>query len=840
METIDKLHNQLKDRILIFDGAMGTEIQKYDLTAVDFGGDNLEGCNEHLTLTRPDVIRSIHKSYLDAGADIIETNTFGATSIVLSEYGLQDKAYQLNYEAAKLAKSVASEFADRYVAGSIGPTTKSIIVTQDISFEEMKASYREQAEGLIAGGIDLINIETVHDSLNLKAALQAVNEVAEKEGRSIPVLLSSSMAMAGRMLAGQDIEGFFATVSSLDFFAIGMNCAVGPKDLYEPINILSDLTEHPTFMYPNAGLPDEFGHYTETPQSFADQIEEYAKHGLVNLVGGCCGTGPEHIQELYHRMKGIKPRQLPNVDRPLTVSGVQSVTPNERMRIMLVGERANVQGSRKFKRLIRNGDFETALEVVKDQERGGSQILDVCLEDTEFNEIEAINTFYPKLAQATKLPIMIDSTDPAAVEAALRHTQGKSIINSINLESGFEKLEKLVNLMKKYGAAAVVGLIDEDEGMALSYDRKIQLADRLYDILVNKYHIPPEDIIFDLLVFTVDSGNDDRLKDTSQATIKAITEVKRRYPKVSTILGISNISFGLPSAARDVLNSVFFYHAVQAGLDLAIVNPNLIQRYASIPDQELHLAEKVLQNQDIESLKAFSNYYRDNDRQRQVAVEEDLPADQSLHKAIVYGDKAKVIEDLETLLEDMKPLEIINTVIMNGMKEVGQLFDQAKMIVTEVLQSAEVVKLAVSHLEPLIITGETQAKKTVMLATVKGDVHDIGKNLVRIILESNGYAVIDLGIRVDSQTLINKIRELKPDAIGLSGLLVKSSRYMVKVVEHLDAENIELPLLLGGAALTEKFVENEVIPARNGTGQVFYAKDAMSGLTIINQLFQEA
>ncbi|MHA2502410.1 MAG: homocysteine S-methyltransferase family protein [Candidatus Kariarchaeaceae archaeon] len=837
MSDSNILTEQLSKRILLFDGGMGTMIQDFNLTAEDFGGPELEGCNENLVLTRPDVIKAIHEEYLRAGADIIETNTFGATSIVLEEYGLQHKAYEMNVAAAKIAREAVSNFPGTFVGGSLGPTTKSIVVTQDISYDAMKASYLEQARGLIEGGIDIAIIETVHDSLNVKAALHAVNEAAQGAGVELPVFISSSMALAGRMLAGQDIEGFFATFSSIHVHAIGMNCAVGPKDLHEPINVLSDLTDLPTFMYPNAGLPNEHGEYDLGPKEFADTLEEYARAGLLNLVGGCCGTGPDHIRELKSRLEGIPPRPLVSKERPLTVSGVQSVTPNEKMRIMLVGERANVQGSRRFKELIRNQQFEEALEVVKDQVQGGSQILDICLEDTEYNEVEAINKFYPKLAQATKLPIMIDSTDPVAVETALKQTQGKSIINSINLESGFEKLGVLVGLMKKYGAAAVVGLIDEIDGMALTYDKKLEVADRLYHILVDDHGIPPEDIIFDLLVFTVDSGTDETLRGTSQATIKAISEIKRRYPRVSTILGVSNVSFGLPPAGREVLNSVFFYHAVQAGLDLAIVNPNLIIRYASIPDEELVLAERVLETQSIEALTEFSNYYRDSSR-REINVIEDLPPKEAIHKSIVFGAKAGVIDNLDALLQEFTPLEIINGVIMDGMKEVGVLFEQAKMIVTEVLQSAEVVKLAISHLEPLIITEETVSKKTVMLATVKGDVHDIGKNLVRIILESNGYAVIDLGIRVDSQELINKIRELNPDAVGLSGLLVKSSRYMVTVVEHLKSENIGLPLLLGGAALTPKFVENDVIPARGGTGDVFYAKDAMAGLAIVNSIFE--
>lgn len=837
LDTAQRLQEIMKSRVMVIDGATGTMIQMHKPTADDFGGEELEGCNENLNLTRPDLVRQIHIDYLEAGADFIETNTFGGTPLVLAEYGLADKAYEINKRAAEIAKDAASQYQDRFVAGSMGPTTKSIIVTRNVDFQTMKESYFVQAKGLLEGGADVLFVETAQDTLNVKSALVAIKEAEEETGISVPIFVSASVLQGSRMLAGQDIDAFYATIEPFDVFAVGLNCMLGPKDLRGPLMSLNKLNEHPTFFFPNAGLPNEHGEYDETPESFSDHIHNFSENGLLNVAGGCCGTTPSFISQIKKKLEGVKPRQLPQVKKQFTVSNIDRVVPDDKIRPILVGERSNVQGSRRFKELIRAGKYEEALEVTRQQVQSGSQILDICLEDTEFKESDAINTFYPLLSQAVKLPIMIDSTSPDSVELALQYTQGKSIINSMNLESGFEKLERLIGIMKKYGAAAVVGLIDEVDGMALSFDKKMEVVDRFYDLLVNKYGIEPSDIIFDLLVFTVDSGTDERLKGTAQATINAIKAVKEKYPEVMTILGISNVSFGLPPAGREVLNSVFLHHCVQAGLDLAIVNPATIIRYAAIPKKELEMAERILKEQSLESLQEFSNHFRDKAPGMQIASDESLTPDESLKNAIVMGIKSNVISDLDKLLVDLTPLEIINTVIMEGMGVVGKLFERAEMIVTEVLQSAEVVKLAIRHLEPMIKTGETYTKKTVILATVKGDVHDIGKNLVRIILESNGYKVIDLGIRVDSQTLINKIREFNPDAVGLSGLLVKSSRYMVDVAIHLKQENIELPLLVGGAALTEKFTENDIKP--EALGPVFYARDAMMGLSIVNQIFED-
>jgi 5-methyltetrahydrofolate--homocysteine methyltransferase len=831
----------IKQKILIIDGATGTALQDKNLTEEDFGGPELEGCNEYLVITRPDIVKSVHLDYLRAGADIIETNTFGSNKIVLAEYGLADQTRELNKIAAQLARESIKEFGkdNKFVAGSIGPTTKSIIVTADITFDEMKEAYYLQALGLLEGGADIFFIETGQDTLNMKAALFACKKAMEELEKEIPIFLSPSILDGGTMLAGQDIESFYTTMKHADVFAFGMNCAVGPKDMRSHLHVLSNLSDKPVFIFPNAGLPNEHGHYEEDPETFAKHIEPYLKNQWLNIVGGCCGTTPEHIKVLKELTKGRKPRIIENKELPFSVSGIEIVQANEKIRPILVGERTNVQGSRLFKKLIREGNFDEAINIAHHQIKNRAQIIDVCLEDTAFDEIDAINQFYPKLARAVKVPIMIDSTNPVALEAALKHIQGKAIINSINLESGKEKLDKIIPLMKTYGDSAVVGVIDE-EGMAVQFGRKIAVAKKLYHLLVDEYGLDPSDLIFDMLVFTVDTGKNPDYKGTAEATIKSIKKIKELFPDIKTILGISNVSFGLPASGREVLNAVFFYHTVQAGLDFAIVNPALIRRYNSLSEEEIKLSEDVIFDRSDKALMNFTEYFRSKDSSGVERTNEDkdenLTPEEFVHRAIVLGDKSNLLENLDILLQKYKPLEIISTILMGGMDEVGELFGDGKLIVTEVLQSAEVMKAAINKLEPLLPRSETDNKKKIILATVKGDVHDIGKNLVDIIFSSNGYEVVNLGIKVDNPRLIKAIEEYKPDAIGLSGLLIKSAKQMVLAVEDFSIENIDIPVLVGGAALTRKFAEQTIAPAYK-YGKVYYAKDAMHGLSIIKSIF---
>jgi 5-methyltetrahydrofolate--homocysteine methyltransferase len=833
-----RLRKILDERVVIIDGAMGTMLDKYTLSEADFGGKQYEGCYDYLTLTRPDIIEEIHTLYLEAGADIIETNTLGASPIDLAEYGLAAKTKEINYHAAKIAKNAAKKYSNRFVAGSIGPTTKSIVVTGNIFYEEMKNNYLQQILGLIDGGCDLLFIETSQDTLNLKAAFTAAMNAQAELKKKIPVFLSVSVLESGTMLAGQDIEAFYNSVRHFNPFAIGMNCALGPKEMKKHVQALDQISDLPIFIYPNAGLPNENGKYDETPEEFSTHIESFLDKKWLNIVGGCCGTTIEHIKKIKELSITKEPRKksLSNIQQKFAVSGTFLVTPDEKIRPILVGERTNVQGSRKFKELIRNQKWDEAIGIAKQQIINGAQIIDISLTDNAYDEIDAIREFYSKLTRAVKVPLMIDSTNPLAIEEALRHSQGKAIINSINLEGGLDKIEKIVNLMKEYGSAAVVGVIDED-GMATTYERKIEISNRLYQILVDKFQVSPEDLIFDMLVLTVDTGK--KYSGSAKATIEAVREVKKLYPNITTILGVSNVSFGLPPASREVLNAVFFYHAVQAGLDLAIVNPATLRRYNSLSDEEILLSNNVLFEKTENAVMLFAEYFREKEKSKEnhiPAVKDYKNSEEAVYDAIVLGINTHLEEYLKDLLTKQDPLDIIEKHLMRAMDEVGILFGEGKLIITEVLQSAEVMKIAITYLEPLIQTGKAIKKKKILLATVKGDVHDIGKNLVSIIFSSNGYEVIDLGTKVNNQTLLKAIKTHNPDAIGLSGLLVKSAEQMVLVAEDLEQENIKLPIICGGAALTRNFVENKIQNVYSN--KVYYAKDVMSGLKIVNEIFK--
>lgn len=829
-----KLNSILKERILIIDGAMGTLIQQQQLKASDFGGEKYEGCNEYLSITKPEVIQYIHNEYLKAGADIIETNTFGANSIVLNEYKLAQKAKQINYESAIIARKCADKYNDKFVAGSIGPTSKAISVTGGISLDEMKNSYYEQAIGLIEGGCDLLILETSQDTLNVKAGILAIHKANRDTGKKLPFFISGSILVNGTMLAGQDIEAFYTSIRYSSPLAIGMNCATGPAEMKDHLQILSEISDLPTFIYPNAGLPDDNGEYDKTPEEFVDIVENYIDRGWVNIVGGCCGTTQEHIKLLKKTVADKKPRNISPKKQLFIVSGIETVTPDPKVKPLLVGERTNVQGSRRFKKMIRNASYEKAVGVAKQQVKNGASIIDVCVEDTAVNEVEVINALYPMLTKAIKAPIMIDSTSPEAVESALKHCQGKSILNSINLEGGKEKLDVIIPIIKRYGSATIVGMIDE-EGMAVSYEKKISTAKRLYNLLTADYNLSPQDLIFDMLVFTVDSGQNPMYKGSAYATIRAIKDFKTQYPDVMTILGISNSSFGLPPAGREVLNAVFLYHCVQVGLDMAIVNPAQLKRYTSLSDTEIELCEDLIFDRKEKALANFVDYYRDKEKDSSPRIKTNLTPEEAVREAVISGDNTNLNKNIDELLKSYQPMDIINKFLMAGMDEVGELFGEGKLIVTEVLQSAEVMKQAVSIIEPLLSTETVNTKKKILLATVKGDVHDIGKNLVNIILSSNGYEVFDIGTKVDSHTLIEAVNKHKPEAIGLSGLLVKSAKQMVITAEDLNNEGINIPIMIGGAAITENFVKNSIQAVYSG--DVYYSKNAMEGLKILKHIF---
>ncbi|RIX53740.1 methionine synthase [Paenibacillus nanensis] len=828
------LEQMLKERILILDGAMGTMIQQANLTEADFGGAELDGCNEMLVLTRPDVISSIHEQYLAAGADIIETNTFGATSVVLAEYDIPEKAREINLAAAKLAREAADKYSTpdkpRFVAGALGPTTKTLSVTGGVTFDELVDSYYEQTLALIEAGVDAILLETSQDTLNVKAGSIGVRKAFETTGKELPIMISGTIEPMGTTLAGQTIESFYISLEHLKPISIGLNCATGPEFMRDHIRTLSEIADSAVSCYPNAGLPDENGNYHESPESLAHKLSAFAEQGWLNIAGGCCGTTPAHIQAIAETMAKYEPRTKMG-EHPDAVSGIDTVFIEADNRPIMIGERTNISGSRKFKRLIKEEKFDEASEIARSQVKGGAHVIDINLQDTDIDEAYAVRQFLPQVVKKIKAPLMLDSTYDHIIELGLKYSQGKAIINSINLEDGESKFEKIVPLIHRYGAAVVMILIDE-RGQAVSRQAKLEVADRAYKLLTEKYGVNPADIIFDPNMFPIGSG-DPQYIGSAVETLEGIRMIKEKYPETKTILGLSNISFGLPDAGREVLNSVYLYHATKAGLDYAIVNTEKLERYASIPEEERRLAEDLIYNTNDDTLAAFVAAFRDKKVEKKEKIS-NLTLEERLASYIVEGTKEGLIPDLDEALKKYAPLDIINGPLMRGMEEVGRLFNNNELIVAEVLQSAEVMKASVSHLEQFMEKEETSVKGKIILATVKGDVHDIGKNLVEIILSNNGYKIINLGIKVPPEQLIEAYRKEKVDAIGLSGLLVKSAQQMVVTAQDLRNAGIDAPILVGGAALTRKFTKTRIGPEYDGL--VLYAKDAMDGLDIANKL----
>ena len=831
------LSEQLQKKILIIDGAMGTMLQQANLSAADFGGEEYEGCNENLNLTAPSVIENIHREYFLAGADIVETNTFGATSLVLDDYDLGHKAYEINKVAAELAKKVANDLSTpkrpRFVAGAMGPTTKTLSVTGGATFEDLTAAYEEQVLGLLDGGVDLLLLETSQDLLNVKSAYIGIQRAFKQKGFEVPLMISATIEPMGTTLAGQTIEAFYISIEHMNPIAIGLNCATGPEFMQEHLRSLANLAGSAVSCYPNAGLPDEEGIYHETPETLAQKLAGFAQEGWLNIVGGCCGTTPAHIKAIAEAMQAYQPRNW-KPSRQHMVSGIEAfIYDDPTLRPIMVGERTNVIGSRKFKRLISEGKIEEAAEIARAQVKNGAHVIDLCLADPDRDELEDMEQFIKEVIKKVKVPLVIDSTDTDVIEKALRYSQGKAIINSINLEDGEEKFEAVAKLIQLYGAAVVVGTIDE-KGMGVTAKRKLEIAKRSYQLLVDKYKIPPQDLIFDPLVFPVGTG-DEQYIGSANATVDGIKMIKEAYPETQTVLGISNVSFGLPPVGREILNSVFLYHCTQAGLDYAIVNTEKLERFASISKEEVKMAEELLFKTTDITLAKFTEFYRGKKKEVKSSVP-NMTLEERLAYYVVEGTKEGLIPDLEIALNKYPaPLDIINGPLMDGMKEVGKLFNDNQLIVAEVLQSAEVMKAAVAHLEPhMSKTDSSSTKGKVILATVKGDVHDIGKNLVDIILSNNGYEVIDLGIKVTPNLLIEAIRKQQPTIVGLSGLLVKSAQQMVLTANDMKQAGIDVPILVGGAALTRKFTDTKIAPQYDGL--VLYAKDAMNGLSLANQL----
>ncbi len=831
------LEDALAERILVIGGPYGTYLHGRDLTPADYGGAAHDGCPEQLNVTRPDVIADAHRGYLEAGADIIATNTFGGGSIVLAEYGLQDRVQEINEAAARLSARVAAEFSTparpRFVAGNMGPTTKALSVTGGITFDEMADVYHGWAAGLVAGGADLLMLETQNDTRTIKAALIGINRVFEEAGFRLPVMVSATIELNGTMLAGQSIDALAVSLQYADLLSLGLNCSTGPEFMTDHLRTLAGLTEFRTAVWPNAGLPDEDGRYRETPEQMATVLERFVDHGWLNMVGGCCGTTFENTRLFAQMVAGKRPR-VPAKHHRALFSGIDLVEADEDDRPLIVGERTNEVGSRKFKRLISDEKYEEASDIARQQVKGGAQIIDVNLQNADRDELHDIDRFYELLIKKVRVPIMIDTTDAASIERSLTYCQGKSIINSVNLEDGLEKFELVTPLARTYGAALIVGCIDEDkeQAQAITRQRKLEIAQRSWKLLTEDYGIRPGDIIFDPLVFPCATG-DRNYVGSAVETIEGIRLIKEALPDAKTVLGISNVSFGLPEAGREVLNSVFLYHCTKAGLDMAIVNAEKLERYASIPEDERKLAEDLLWNRGDDPVAAFAAHFRGASSRKKKDVST-LPLDERLANYIIEGTKDGLVADLDRKMKEAPPLEIINGPLMKGMDEVGRLFNANELIVAEVLQSAEAMKAAVSHLERFMEKSDTGSRGKLLLATVKGDVHDIGKNLVDIIVSNNGYTVVNLGIKVGPEALIEAAQEHQPDAIGLSGLLVKSAQQMVITAGDLRDAGVAAPLLVGGAALSDRFTRTRIAPSYGGT--VVYCNDAMNGLDTLNRL----
>jgi 5-methyltetrahydrofolate--homocysteine methyltransferase len=842
-----ELRAALEKRILVLDGSMGSQLAAMNLTAADFGGPGQEGCFDVLPVTRPDVVAAVHERYLEAGAEIIETCSFGSLRHVLAEYGLADRTLEINRAAAGLAVAAARRAATpqkpRFVAGSMGPGTKTITLTGGISFSAVAAAHGEQARALIEGGVDLLLLETQQDTVNIKASLCGIADCFRSLGRRVPVILSASIEASGTMLGGQTAEALADSVAHWGLFGLGLNCALGPDRMTEHVRSLATLAPGFTVCYPNAGLPDEEGRYSETPDSFAAKLERFCAEGWLNIVGGCCGTTPEHIRAVALMAARHAPR-CAAPEKRWAVSGLESLTVEEEKRPLLVGERANVVGSRLFKELIVKEDFAAAAEVGRRQVRGGAQVLDVCLANPDRDEGQDMARLLERLAPAVRTPIMIDSTDPAVMETALQRCPGKCVINSVNLEAGEARLAAVAALAHRYGAALVVGTIDEDkaQGMALTRQRKLAIARRSHELLTGKFGIPEEDLYFDCLVFPVATG-DGKYYGSAAETVAALRLIKETLPGCKTVLGVSNVSFGLPPAGREVLNAAFLHRCVSAGLDLAIVNTEKLARYPDIPADERRLCDNLLDWKGptdpsfpagFDAVADFAAHFRQA-KPKAPILSRQLPAKERVRLAVVSASREGLAAALEELLKDTAPLDIINGPLMSGMAEVGRLFAANELIVAEVLQCAEVMKAAVSLLEPHLAGRRAASRGTIALATVKGDVHDIGKNLVHIILKNNGYEVVDLGIKAGSEFILEGLRRSKAQALGLSGLLVRSCQEMSVTAEDLAHAGVDIPIVLGGAALSPRFVAAKIAP--RCPNPVFYAKDAMIGLSIFNDLF---
>ena len=866
-QRLEQLTQTLGGRIVVLDGAMGTMIQSYKLSENEFRGErfqnhtvDLRGNNDLLNLTRPNLIEEIHREFLLAGADIIQTNTFNSTSISQSDYGLESAVYELNQSGAAIARRVADEVAietsrPRWVAGVLGPTNRTASISPDVSnpcyrnitFIELQAAYQEALRGLVEGGVDLIMVETVFDTLNAKAALFAIESFFEDAEMRLPIIVSGTITdLSGRTLAGQTPEAFWYSIRHAQPLAVGLNCALGAKDLRPYIDALSRVADIPVVCYPNAGLPNEFGGYDDTPEFMAEVLGSFASDGLVNIVGGCCGTTPAHIKAIADSVRSMSPRHPPEIPRRLRLSGLEPLEVGPDSLFLNIGERTNVTGSAKFRRLIEEDDYDAAVEIAREQVLNGAQIIDVNMDEGMLDSEAAMQKFLNLIGSEpdiSRIPIMIDSSKWSVIEAGLQCVQGKGIVNSISLKEGEDTFIKQAILVKRYGAGVVVMAFDE-RGQAESIDQKVKICERAYRILTEVVHYPPEDIIFDPNIFAVATGIEAH-NEYAQAFIEATRLIKEKLPGIKVSGGVSNLSFSFRGndPLREAMHSVFLYYAIQAGLDMAIINAGKLPVMEDIPPLLRERIEDVLFNRHegategllevAQSAKSVSS-----ERSQDLSWRQDSPKERLVH-ALVHGIDTFIVDDTEEARSAAKrPLEVIEGPLMDGMNVVGDLFGSGQMFRPQVVKSARVMKKAVAYLEPFMAadrSGSTrQHAGTIVLATAKGDVHDIGKNIVGVVLGCNNYEVIDLGVMVPASKLLQTIKETSADIVGVSGLITPSLDEMCHVASELEREGFDIPLLIGGA--TTSRVHTAVKIAPHYTGPTIYVTDASRAVGVVSRL----
>ena len=862
---IHKIEQLLMNRILVLDGAMGTMIQRYTLTEEDFRGEqfknhtcDLKGNNDLLSITRPDIVKAIHKEYLDAGADIIETNTFSGTSIAQADYSLESSVYELNFKSAKIAKDVAiacsTSDKPRFVAGAIGPTNRTASISPDvdnpafrhITFDQLKEAYTEQVNALIDGGVDLLLVETVFDTLNCKAALFAIEDVFESNGKRIPIMVSGTITdESGRTLSGQTAEAFLNSISHIPLLSVGFNCALGTKAMRPYVRELAKKAPFFVSAYPNAGLPNEMGEYDESPEAMGDQLEDFMQNALVNIVGGCCGTTPEHIADFVRIAKKYKAREIPELKKAMRLSGLEAVTISQESNFANIGERTNVMGSKKFKRLIKDDNLEKALEVALHQVEGGAQAIDVNMDDGMLEGEECMTHFLNLIASdpdISRVPIMVDSSKWHIIEAGLKCTQGKGIVNSISLKEGEKVFKQHAKTILKYGAAVVVMAFDE-KGQAADYKEKIRICKRAYHILVDEIGFPAEDIIFDPNILTVATGIDEH-NNYAVDFFKATKWIKENLPYAKVSGGVSNVSFSFRgnNIVREAMHSAFLFHAINNGMDMGIVNAGMIEVYEDIPKYLLKAVEDVLLNKDdgaTERLVDLADNIKGEGKKRveDLSWREQLVEGRLSH-ALVKGIVAFIEQDTEEArLKSVRPLDVIEGPLMDGMSVVGELFGAGKMFLPQVVKSARVMKKAVAVLTPFIEKEKIASSKAgkILLATVKGDVHDIGKNIVGVVLGCNNYEIIDLGVMVPANKILEEAIKNEVDVIGLSGLITPSLDEMIDVAKEMQRNNFKVPLMIGGAT-TSKIHTAVKVNEHYNNNTVVHVLDASKAVGVTSKL----